>query len=183
MRQGQGHYQISLMNVFRRAAESRDATATGMSDAEGERLLSQRSVERREGASQATLRDHLAHDLANLLSTIHLAATLDLEGFDRVRRSVLNYGVQDMHRLGTSDIQNKRVLSDLRDMLIAHEPRLIPGSVEIRLRRASEDAQQRIAFDIKAEMAAHPVDVPLQFVAEVDTGAGKISMSDLKVQG
>ena len=45
------------------------------------------------------------------------------------------------------------------------------------------DAAQRIAFDITAEMAARPVDVPLEFVAEIDTGAGKVALSNLVVRG
>jgi len=179
-----GYFQVSLMNVFRQAAESRDSRSqTDTTDESGERVLSVRTVERREGTSQGRLREHLAADLGNLLGTIHLASTLDLSGFDRVQKSVLNYGVQDMTRLTTSDIENAKVLRDLRTALIAHEPRLIPETVRIKLRRAHEDAQQRIAFDISAEMSAKPVDVPLEFIAEIDVGAGKVSMSNLLVRG
>ena len=51
------------------------------------------------------------------------------------------------------------------------------------MRRAEADSDQRIAFDITAEMAARPVDVPLEFVAEIDTGAGKVALSSLVVRG
>ncbi|MBC7138417.1 MAG: type VI secretion system baseplate subunit TssE [Defluviimonas sp.] len=179
-----GYFQVSLMNVFREAAESRDARSEARTSSEaGETVLSVRTVERREGTSQARLREHLAADLANLLGTTHLESTLDLSGLDRVRKSVLNYGVQDMTRLTTSDIENAKVLRDMRAALIAHEPRLIAETVQIKLRRAHEDAQQRIAFDISAEMSAKPVDVPLEFIAEIDVGAGKVSMSNLLVRG
>ena len=60
--------------------------------------------------------------------------------------------------------------------------RLIAETLEIKLRRGHEDANQRVAFDITAEMAAKPVDVPLTFVAEIDVAAGKVSMADLKVR-
>jgi type VI secretion system protein ImpF len=181
---GKGYFQVSLMNVFRQSAKEVDArkAETGVADDAG-RTLSLRSLERREGAGQENLRDSLAHDLANLMGTIHLEAVLPLAGLNHVRKSVLNYGMQDMTRLTTSDIENASVLRDLRNALIAHEPRLIPETLVVKLRHRNEDSHQRIAFDITAEMAAKPVDVPLEFVAEIDVGVGKVSMTNLAVRG
>ena len=88
-----------------------------------------------------------------------------------------------MTRLTSSDIQNVRLMRDLKAALLRYEPRLIPESVDIRLRNSGEDEYQRLAFDISAEMAAKPADVPLEFVAEIDTGAGKVSMANLSVRG
>lgn len=183
---GDGYFQVSLMNVFRQAAESGDARRRdAVFDPEEEaRVLSTRSQERRQGAGQGQLRTHLAHDLANLMGTIHMQASAEeLSEFDHVRKSVLNFGMLDMTRLTSSDVKNARILRDLRAALIRHEPRLIPETVEIVLREEEETVNQRMAFDIRAEMAARPVDVPLEFVAEIDTGAGKIAMSNLKVRG
>jgi len=184
MAERDGLFQISLMNVFRQAARERDARKTiDVLSEDGGRVLSSRSIERREGASQATLRDHLAQDLMNLLGTIHLDAAQSLDGLDHVRRSVLNYGMQDMSRLTTEDFKKSAVVRDLRAALLAHEPRLIEETLVISLRSKSADNQQRIAFDVRAEMTARPVDVPLEFVAEIDTGAGKVALSDLVVRG
>eukprot|EP01035_Chromulina_nebulosa_P057620 gene57620-biopygen41302 len=179
-----GYFQISLMNVFRQAARDRDASKedTTVTD-DGGRVLSTRSVERREGASQATLRDHLARDLSGLLSTINLESAIDLEGLDHVRASVLNYGMQDLTRLTTDDIRTQRLSRDLRDALLAHEPRLIGGSLGVTLRKGRSDRNQRICFDIQAEMSARPIDVPLEFEAEIDTGAGKVALTNLVVRG
>lgn len=179
-----GLFQVSLMNVFRQAVAGGDARKKDVAYTEDEaRVLSIRSIERREGADQGTLRDHLAQDLSNLMSTIHLEAAISLDGLDSVRRSVLNYGLQDMSRLTTDDIQSRKLLSEMRDHLVTYEPRLIPDSVEVRLRDTSEDSQQRVAFDVSAEMTAKPVDVPLEFVAEIDVGAGRAGVSNLKVRG
>jgi type VI secretion system protein ImpF len=178
-----GLFQISLMNVFRQSARERDGkTLETTTDADG-RVLSARSIERREGAAQSTLRDHLAIDLGNLMATIHLEATQSLDGLDYVRKSILNYGIQDMSRLTVDDHRNARAASQLRDALLAHEPRLIASTLVVKLRTPDADSQQRMAFDITAEMAARPVDVPLEFVAEIDTGAGKVALSSLVVRG
>ncbi|MGL6210195.1 MAG: type VI secretion system baseplate subunit TssE [Paracoccaceae bacterium] len=179
-----GLFQVSLMNVFRQAARERDAkTKDSTTTDDGGRVLSTRTIERREGANQATLKDHLAQDLGNLMGTIHLAAAQSLDGLPHVQKSVLNYGMQDMTRLTSDDFKNSAVVRDLKAALLEHEPRLIPESLVIKLRSNSADKHQRIAFDIRAEMAARPVDVPLEFVAEIDTGAGKVALADLVVRG
>jgi type VI secretion system protein ImpF len=102
---------------------------------------------------------------------------------DYVQKSILNYGIPDMSRLTVDDHRNAQVARDLRDALLAHEPRLIAETLQVKMRRAEADSDQRIAFDITAEMAARPVDVPLEFVAEIDTGAGKVALSSLVVRG
>jgi type VI secretion system protein ImpF len=180
---GDGYFQVSLMNVFRRAAESRDAQGSSDSnDAGSDRVLSSRSIERRDGSDEIQLRANLAADLSSLLETINLEAVEDLRDLDHVKRSILNYGIQDMARFSTSDIESARFLRDLRTALINHEPRLIPGSVDVRLRSSVEDSRQRAAIAISAEMTAHPVDVPLEFVAELDVGTGKMSLSEKVVR-
>ena len=177
---GVGFFQVSLMNVFRQAAMQRDAKSLKDTVADdGGRVLSARTVERRDGASQETLKSHLAQDLASLMGTINLEAVQALDGLDHVRNSILNYGLQDMSALTTESFQTAKVIKDMRTSLLANEPRLIEETLDIKFRRNTADAQQRIAFDIKAEMSARPMDVPMEFVAEIDAGAGKVQMTDV----
>lgn len=176
-----GYFQISLMNVFRNAARERDAGKTAEEMTEDGRILSVRSLERREGASQATLREHLAQDLANLMATINLESTLPLDGLDHVRRSVLNFGMADLTHMTTEDVRRNRLANDLKKALLAHEPRLVAETLNVKL-RSSSSTNHHVAFDITAEMAAKPVDVPLEFVAEIDTGVGKVALTNLTVR-
>ena len=179
-----GFFQVSLMNVFRQAAREKDAKAESeQTDSVDGRVLSSRSIERRDGADQATLRNHLATDLGNLMATIHLQASQPLDGLDYVRDSILNYGIQDLSRMTEDGAKSPRFLAALREQLLAHEPRLIAETLVIKLRKPDADSRQRMAFDISAEMSARPIDVPLEFVAEIDTGAGKIAISNLTVRG
>lgn len=179
---GAGYFQISLMNVFRNAARERDARKAAEEVTEDGRRLSVRSMERREGASQATLREHLAQDLSGLMGTISLDSALDLTDFPWVQKSVLNYGMTDLTRMTTDDVRRNRLAADLKATLLAHEPRLVPESLSVKLRREA-GRNHHVAFDVTAEMAAKPVDVPLEFVAEIDTGAGKVALSNLTVRG
>ncbi len=178
-----GYFQVSLMNVFRQAAQKHDAREKDTLTSDEGRVLSSRSVERRDGASQSTLREHLAQDLSNLMGTIHLEAAMDLAGYDWVKRSILNYGMQDMNRYSTDHFRDPALIKGLRAALLAHEPRLVPDTLIIKLRSENADGGQRVAFDIQAEMSARPVDVPLEFVAEIESGGGKVALSNLVVRG
>ncbi len=180
-----GYFQISLMNVFRQAARERDAKKvdTTVEDGEG-RVLSSRSIERREGASQGTLREHLAVDLASLMGTINMESVEEMEGLDYVQKSILNYGMTDLTRYSDDDSRKHRLAGDLKRTLLAHEPRLVAETLVVKLRSGGTNSKtQHIAFDITAEMSAKPVDVPMEFVAEIDTGAGKVALSNLVVRG
>ncbi|WP_298262195.1 type VI secretion system baseplate subunit TssE [uncultured Litoreibacter sp.] len=169
------------MHVFREAAGKKDATNDGASYKEGEREISQRSVQRRHGADQGSLKAHLNEDLANLMQTIRLDAALDLDRYKYVGKSVLNFGMDDMANMSSNSENRGHLERRLRQALIDHEPRLIPESIEVALREQDKDLSQKLAFDIAADLAANPIDVPLEFVAEIDVGGGKVNLSKLKV--
>ena len=174
--------QISLMHVFRAARASRDAGKDEANYQDGAREMTARSQERRIGTDEATLRAHLTADLASLMNTINLDAIVPLDDAPYVSKSVINYGFGDMSEMSNSAHAGRQIASLIRDTLIEHEPRLIADTIEIKLDRDEQEATQRLSFDVSAEMVATPVDVPLDFVAEVDMGAGKIQMTRLRVQ-
>jgi type VI secretion system protein ImpF len=174
--------QISLMHVFRAANARGDAKEGRATYTDGARELTERSKERREGTDEETLRKHLTYDLASLMNTISLEAVVDLDEHPYVKSSIVNHGFGDMSDMSESDFAAKRIADLIRETLAIHEPRLIPESVDIQVNREIQSTTQRLTFDIYAEMVATPVDVPLDFVAEVDMGAGKIQMTQLRVK-
>lgn len=171
---------MSLMHVFRSAVEQGDARKTDRSYREGDRDIALRARHARDGTGEAALRANLAYDIANLMNTIRLDASADLADAPFVARSVINFGFADMSRASRSHEASLRIADSIRQSLITHEPRLVPGSIEVRIRDRNESSDQRLSFDISAEMRASPADIPLDFVAEVDLGAGKLRMTRLK---
>ena len=169
------------MHVFREAAGKKDATSDGATYKEGEREISQRTIARRHGADQGSLKAHLNEDLANLMHTIRLDAALDISKHKYVGKSVLNFGMDDMANMSSNSENRGHLERRLRQALIDHEPRLIPESIEVSMRDQDKDLSQKLAFNISADLAANPVDVPLEFVAEIDVGGGKVNLSKLKV--
>jgi type VI secretion system protein ImpF len=174
--------QVSLMHVFRSAVERGDSRDGRTTYRDGDREVTQRSKERREGTDEETLRRHLSSDMASLMNTIALDAIVDLDDAPYVRRSIINFGFSDLSTMSQSQFAATDVAKFIRETLIRHEPRLIPGTIDITVNVDAQSVSQRLTFDISADMVATPVDVPLSFMAEVDMGAGKMQMTRLKVQ-
>lgn len=172
--------QISLMHAFRMAAEQGDARKGTATFNDGARELSVQAQQRRHGTDEATLKRHLSIDLGNLMNTVRLDAVVPLDDVPFVAKSVVNFGFRDLSSLTKSQETMTRIAAAIRQTLIDHEPRLVPSSIDVVL-DDTETTDQRISFSVNAEIIASPSDVPLNFVAEVDIGAGKIRMSDLKV--
>jgi type VI secretion system protein ImpF len=170
------------MHVFRSAVERGDSRDGKANFQDGDKVISQRSKERREGTNEETLRRHLSNDLASLMNTISLDAIVDLADYPYIQKSIINFGFSDLSSLADRGFAAAEMSRFIRETLIRHEPRLIPASIEINVNKDAESVTQRLTFDISADMVASPVDVPLDFVAEVDMGAGKIQMTKLRVQ-
>ncbi len=175
-------HQLSLMHVFRAAHADRDAAKEEHSLIDGDRELTQRSKERRAGTDEETLRQHLSRDMASLMNTVNLDATVPLDDHPYLRKSVANFGFGDLSQLAGTVDGPAQIAALIRKTLLAFEPRLIADTLEVTASEDNDAAGARLTFDISAEMAASPVDIPLNFVAEVDNGAGKIQMTKLRVQ-
>lgn len=174
--------QVSLMHVFRSAVDRGDSKDGRANYRDGDREITTRSKERREGTTEESLRRHLSNDLASLMNTISLDAIVDLTDYPYIQKSIVNFGFGDLSTLSDKGYAAAEMSRFIRETLIRHEPRLIPATIEIHVNKEAESVTQRLTFDISADMVASPVDVPLDFVAEVDMGAGKIQMTKLRVQ-
>ena len=173
--------EMSLMHVFRASASRRDARdPLRQRTAEGETDLTIRSRIRRDGMSETALRRNLTQDLAALMNTIRLDVCADLADTPRVARSVVNFGFQDMDTLWRSHRTPDDMARTIRASLIANEPRLRADSIEVRVDETDTGIDQRLRFEIHAEMFSNPTDIPLQFFAEVDPGAGKITLTRMQ---
>lgn len=175
-------YQLSLMHVFRTAHASRDAKKDDASYQDGSREMTARSRERRSGTDEGTLRKHLNNDLASLMNTVNLDATESLDDHPYVKKSIVNFGFGDLSHVADTANGPEIITQRIRETLLNYEPRLIAETLEVNIAKNDDKTDQRMTFEISAEMAASPVDIPLEFLAEVDKGAGKVQMTKLKVR-
>ncbi len=174
--------KLSLLQIFRAAHFARDAKVASGKSAGGEAEITRRSRERRDGVDETTLKMHVQADLGALMNTIQLGAAVDLDDAPHVRHSVLNYGFRDLSDITTQDLGSPDIIASIRQSLLDHEPRLIPETIEIRVADRTGNERQRLEISVSAELMADPIDVPIDFDAEVDLGSGKLRMRSLKVQ-
>ena len=175
-----GLREMSLMHIFRDSAARRDSRDRGHRYTEGERDLTAMSQKRREGASEESLRRNLARDIASLMNTIRLDVCVNLADNPRVRNSIINHGFQDMDTIWRENRTPGDLAHAIREALIRNEPRLRAETLEVRIDEIAPTVDQRLTFEIVAEMIADPTDIPLQFYAEVDPAAGKIALKRMQ---
>ena len=174
--------KVSIFQTFRNAFYEGDSRRPNPV-AGGEAEISARSRQRREGVSERTMRDHLEADLNALLNTIQLASSVPLDDVPHVQASIANFGFRDLSSVPLAEINTHGIKDTIRQSLINHEPRLVPESIGIDVREIEGDTRQRLSISVSAELMGDPVDIPLDFDAEVDIAVGKLRMSKLRVQG
>jgi len=166
-----------IMQAFRSAFRERDSgkEVDIRTDAD-ERIIAGRRTTPRNTVNENTLRQELADDLSSLLNTVNLAAAVDLEEFDDVRHSIINYGVDDLTSIssGSRGVNNvgPRLLEVLRD----YESRLADESLRIVSDQTNDDVNTRVSLHVSGEMYATPSDVPVEFVADVEAYSGKVKV-------
>ena len=170
------------MHVFRAAHADRDAKKEASHIEDGHRTLTERSKERRHGTDEGTLRRHLNRDLASLMNTVNLDATVPLDDYPYLAKSIVNYGFGDLTNVADKANGPQIIADKIKRTLCHYEPRLIPETVEVIASEDNDIVTNRLTFDISGEMAASPVDIPLQFIAELDEGVGRIQMTRLQVK-
>ena len=174
-------FQVPLMLAFREAFQEGDASKRIEERVGGERVVSGRGAMRRRGADEALLKRDLAVDLMSLANTIDLASAVDISDLDYVKRSVVNFGLPDLSALTSLEAGVNDVGQYLKNALLAHEPRLRSESIHVEKTGDVDDESHRIAFTVTAEMACNPLDLPMEFVAEVEVGSGKIRLTRLPI--
>jgi type VI secretion system protein ImpF len=169
-----------LMHAFREAFRNKDARKElDLRDDTGERIIASRRVSARSWVNEAALRRDLAEDLTRLLNTVNLASADDLSDFSYTARSIINYGLTDITAYSMEETAVDNITNHLRQTLADYEPRLIAASIEVTRDTVLDNSAQKIRFAVNAEMHATPVDIPVEFVAELELDSGKMRISRL----
>jgi type VI secretion system protein ImpF len=166
-----------LMYAFRAAHAKRDAKAHhDIRDEAGDRIIAARRVTSRSPISESGLRREVMSDLVSLFNTTNLAAADDLSAAPAVRSSILNYGFPDL-TWRTLDENSLDALSrEIEVALTDFEPRLAPGSIRARRDTNVSEEELKLRFLIKADLLSRPINVNVEFAAEVELDSGKIKI-------
>jgi type VI secretion system protein ImpF len=129
--------------------------------------------------SPSRLRESVRRDLGWLFNTPNLAAVLNLDDFPLVAQSVLNYGMPPLAGRNLSGIEVGGLERLLRQAIVAFEPRLLPGSVRVRLTAEMQQmSHNALSFFIEAELWAQPLPLRLFLRTEIDLENGGARVID-----
>jgi type VI secretion system protein ImpF len=173
------HVAPPVIRAFRAAHQERDAKLQVDVRDGGERVIATRRVSARTPISESELRKLVSSDLLALLNTTHLASAQDLSDAPEVRRSILNFGFPDL----ASRSIDQRTVSDIsrqiETALATFEPRLAKNSIKARRDDSVAGDDLRVRFLVSAELRVQPLDVPVEFTAEVELDSGKVRIERL----
>ncbi len=168
-----------LMQAFRAAHRARDAKAVADVREGGERVLSSRRASSRAPISESELRRIVISDVGALLNTVNLDSAQDLSEAPEVGKSILNFGFPDIARLSIDENAVSLVAQELVSALRDFEPRLVRGSIKAGRDDTVSPDELKVRFLVSAALKTQPVEVPVQFVAEVELDSGKIKIDRL----
>lgn len=171
-------FQAPLMAAFRETFAARDARDSSVTVVDGERVIEGRQSRQRRGDETALKRD-LSIDLTALLNTIDLASSIDLRGLPEVSRSILNYGMPDVTHLTSQEVGIDKIRDQLATALKIYEPRINPDTLHVDKQILTDDVNQRVRFAVSGEMFFSPLDVAVEFVAELEINSGKMNLTRL----
>jgi len=168
------------MYAFRAAHAARDATKKiDLRDEAGERVIAGRRSVARTPISESMLRREVSRDLESLMNTIAFESAEDLTGFDQVRKSILNYGLPDIAHRTIDEAAVADVKGEIEAALLHFEPRLARDSIRARRDTSIQAEDLKVRFLVKAELCCEPVNVPVEFVADLELENGSFQIHRL----
>lgn len=170
-----------LMHAFRSAHAERvfaARTVPAAAEEPGEQPgRAARRISLRPPITEAALRQEVARDLADLVNTVNLESAVDLDGFDAVRRSILNFGLREVTSRFADQAADGRLARDVEEAIRNYEPRLVAGSLRINQVVRVDEPSLSVRLEISGDLSCEPVDVPVVFIADVDVDNRKVSVS------
>jgi type VI secretion system protein ImpF len=123
-------------------------------------------------------RDSITRDLEALLNTRSALLPHVLADYPEVGKSVVNYGLIDFAGMCmTSDTDQKRICTAVRQAIERHEPRLHKVTATLQPRKG---AINRVDFVITAQLKNAPVAEPMHFNAVFQPSLQRYSVQSLR---
>ena len=122
------------------------------------------------------LRDIVLRDLGWLLNTVNQEGDIVEDELPFVAASTLNYGITDIAGKKAAEARPYELERMIHKAIERFEPRIVQGSLEVKLSTTVEGTHSRILFNIHAEIWAQPVPVEVFMRTELDLASGDMSV-------
>lgn len=163
-----------LSYIFRDAFEKRDSRKhIYQTDESGVRVVSGRRGLSKYPIRESDLRREVQTNVESLFNTVHLDAAIDLDEMPEVRASIINFGLPDLASYTIEDVGVDEIGVAIQRALMEYEPRCEPKSIRAVRDYSINPHALHLRFLISAELRAEPLNIPVEFVAEVDTEFAK----------
>lgn len=128
--------------------------------------------------SLRTLRDGVLRDLAWLLNTTNLLSVTTTPALPHLANSVLNYGVPGLAGSAVSNLDIGALERGIRQAIWDFEPRLIRNTVSVKALAVDRADQNKLDFEIEADLWAQPYPERLYLKTELDLERGAVVVSE-----
>ncbi len=133
--------------------------------------------------SLRTLREGVLRDLAWLLNTTNLLTVIDAAPLPYLANSVINFGVPDISGNSAANMNVTKLERGIRQAIWDFEPRLIRATVVVTARAGGAIEQNKITFDIEADLWAQPYPERLYLKTELDLERGAVVVAEANGRG
>jgi type VI secretion system protein ImpF len=103
----------------------------------------------------------------------------EIDEFPEVRKSILNFGCPDIAHRTIDEARLSEIREELEAALMRYEPRLSRESISVSRDESVDRVELRIRYTVHADLFCNPVNVPVEFFADVECDTGKITVSRL----
>lgn len=160
-----GHEIGGLQGAEMDQLEQKRDTLRTFSVTEGQRFT--------EKALRATVR----RELAWLLNTTNFESVVDLDPYPEVRTSVLNFGVPDLAGKSLDERLIRRRSREIRNAIIAFEPRIDEGSLEVEASDRIE-RENAVTYIIQADVRSAVRAIPVKFRTDVEADTAAVTVRE-----
>lgn len=135
------------------------------------------SIPQLERFNETALRATVRRELAWLLNTTNLDASIDLDPYPQVKTSVLNYGVPDLAGKSWTVRLIRQRARDIRAAINAFEPRMEESSVTVEVSDTVE-RENAITYVIHGDVRNAVRAMPVKFKTDVEADTAAVIVRD-----
>ena len=128
--------------------------------------------------SLRTLREGVLRDLGWLLNTTNLLSVTDAANLPHLANSVLNYGVPGLAGNAVANLNIAQLERGIRQAIWDFEPRLVRSTVSVKAVAGDKAVQNKLDFEIEADLWAQPYPERLYLRTELDLERGAVLVSE-----
>lgn len=127
--------------------------------------------------SQRQYKEAVVRDLAWLLNSVSIDTVVDLDGYQQVKHSVLNYGLPDISGHTAASIDTTSLEKVLRQVLYEFEPRIIPNSLKVRV-NPDDMSHNSLEFRIECAVFEQPMPFQVSLRSKLDLECGEFMVRE-----